>query len=449
MHSASATKKQKSIIVGMYSNDREERVRLTLVGKGTFTDQKKMTGDLGLKPAPPVLVDQGVMEKKITDISWTSGFRVDGPFKKGKDRITESGHVLPASEIKQIPGMVYGKGHISVFASSAELDGKAIIPNLRLTSVSTNLAHGGNYGKMDLITRMPVDVDRETRHTLSESKKRWFYGSSGPIVRGTVGEFTRAFYGDYPTSSELAIWGVSPDVIEKMVKVQMTGIDERKLVAHLTVRGEAILEKPRLSIRDCNNAAEYFSRAADIETNPDIANQLRERVHTVFMRLAIQESYVGAIEKRHGGPFGAVVVVDNKVVSVGHNQVVKNNDPSGHAENVAIRGAGKKLGSFDLSNATLYTSCEPCPMCLGLTVWAKIGTVYTAANAEDAAAIGFRDRAIYTMFRKGPTVDTSTKTVYSVDTDDGEKHELVMPKIERPKAVDVMQRYYKGNHTQY
>lgn len=97
----------------------------------------------------------------------------------------------------------------------------------------------------------------------------------------------------------------------------------------------------------------------------------------------------------HGGPFGAVIVKDKLVVGVGNNRVVGNNDPTAHAEMMAIRDACKNLNTFDLSGCELYTSCYPCPMCLSAIIWSNIKTVYYGNTKEDAADIGFRDDMIY------------------------------------------------------
>lgn len=96
-----------------------------------------------------------------------------------------------------------------------------------------------------------------------------------------------------------------------------------------------------------------------------------------------------------GGPFGAVVVKNGVVVGVGNNQVLKNNDPTAHAEVTAIRDACKNLNTYDLTDCELYTSCYPCPMCLSAIIWANIKTVYYGNTKEDAADVGFRDDMIY------------------------------------------------------
>ena len=114
-----------------------------------------------------------------------------------------------------------------------------------------------------------------------------------------------------------------------------------------------------------------------------------------YMKLAKQNAEEG-ISKGEGGPFGAVIIdKEGNIISNGNNQVIKNNDPTAHAEIVAIRGACKKLHSYDLSDYILYTSCEPCPMCLSAIIWANIKEVYYGCTKEDAREIGFRDDMIY------------------------------------------------------
>ena len=96
-----------------------------------------------------------------------------------------------------------------------------------------------------------------------------------------------------------------------------------------------------------------------------------------------------------GGPFGACIVKAGKIVGSGSNHVLANNDPTAHAEVMAIRDACKNLKTYDLSGCTLYTSCYPCPMCLSAIIWANIKCVYYGNTKEDAASIGFRDDYIY------------------------------------------------------
>ena len=106
------------------------------------------------------------------------------------------------------------------------------------------------------------------------------------------------------------------------------------------------------------------------------------------------------IDSNAGGPFGAVVVKDGEIVGEGFNEVTSTNDPTAHAEVVAIRNACAKLGSFQLDGCTLYTSCEPCPMCLGAIYWARPARVFYAATREDAANVGFDDEFIYKEIEK-------------------------------------------------
>lgn len=101
-----------------------------------------------------------------------------------------------------------------------------------------------------------------------------------------------------------------------------------------------------------------------------------------------------------GGPFAAVIVRDGKIVGEGANSVTATNDPTAHAEVNAIRAAAKALGSFALAGCELYTSCEPCPMCLAAAYWARVDAVYYGASAADAARVGFDDAFLYAELRK-------------------------------------------------
>ncbi|PRY16639.1 nucleoside deaminase [Kineococcus rhizosphaerae] len=110
------------------------------------------------------------------------------------------------------------------------------------------------------------------------------------------------------------------------------------------------------------------------------------------VRLAVENVAAG------GGPFGAVVVRDGTVVATGQNRVTAQNDPTAHAEVQAIRAACAALGTFTLTGTTLYSSCEPCPMCLASSLWARVDRVVFAADRHDAARGGFDDRAFYELF---------------------------------------------------
>jgi tRNA(Arg) A34 adenosine deaminase TadA len=113
-----------------------------------------------------------------------------------------------------------------------------------------------------------------------------------------------------------------------------------------------------------------------------------------FMQRAIDIAFLG-VDSGKGGPFGAVVVKDGVIVGEGSNEVTSTADPSAHAEVVAIRRACSSLGEFQLDGCELYTTCEPCPMCIGAIYWARPDKVYYGSTKEDAAAIGFDDNFIY------------------------------------------------------
>src|SRR5690242_12341666 len=121
--------------------------------------------------------------------------------------------------------------------------------------------------------------------------------------------------------------------------------------------------------------------------------------HETFMRRAIELAQEG-VDKNQGGPFGCVVVKDGRIVGEGCNQVTSTNDPSAHAEIVAMRDACRNLNTFQLNGCSIYTSCEPCPMCLGAIYWARPADVYFAGTRQDAAAAGFDDDMIYDEIEK-------------------------------------------------
>jgi guanine deaminase len=118
----------------------------------------------------------------------------------------------------------------------------------------------------------------------------------------------------------------------------------------------------------------------------------------IFMARAIELAVENV--KAGGGPFGAVVARDGKIVAEGANSVTVLNDPTAHAEMVAIRGACKALGTFELSGCEIFTSCEPCPMCLGAIYWARPARVFFGSGAADAAGAGFDDAFIYSEIQR-------------------------------------------------
>jgi guanine deaminase len=121
-----------------------------------------------------------------------------------------------------------------------------------------------------------------------------------------------------------------------------------------------------------------------------MSNQRHKRLIRRAIALSAEHMAAGA-----GGPFGAVIALDGEIVGEGWNQVTSTNDPTAHAEVVAIRAAARRLDRFSLAGAELYTSCEPCPMCLAAAYWARLDGIWYASTREDAAAIGFDDALIY------------------------------------------------------
>ena len=121
-----------------------------------------------------------------------------------------------------------------------------------------------------------------------------------------------------------------------------------------------------------------------------------------FMKIA-KDLSEDNLKTNVGGPFGAVVVKDGKIIGKGSNHVLKNNDPTAHAEVMAIRDACNNINSYDLSGCILYTSCYPCPMCLSAIIWSNIKKVYYGNTKEDADKIGFRDDAIYDYIQSNNT----------------------------------------------
>lgn len=150
-----------------------------------------------------------------------------------------------------------------------------------------------------------------------------------------------------------------------------------------------------------------------------------------YMKMA-KDAAESGMNLNEGGPFGAVITdKDGNVISIGNNKVLKNNDPTAHAEVTAIRMACDKLNTYDLSGYILYTSCEPCPMCLSAAIWANIKDIYYACTREDAANIGFRDDFIY-EYLEGKN-----------------KSAISLHQIDRNKCIEVFERYKKEERTIY
>lgn len=137
-----------------------------------------------------------------------------------------------------------------------------------------------------------------------------------------------------------------------------------------------------------------------------------------FIKRAIELSERG-MDVNAGGPFGAVIVKNGEIIAEGFNQVTSSNDPTAHAEVVAIRKACEKLNSFQLDDCIIYTSCEPCPMCLGAIYWARLKSVYYACTKEDAAEIGFDDNFIYDEIEKD--IEKRNIIFRNLDREEGRK----------------------------
>ena len=126
------------------------------------------------------------------------------------------------------------------------------------------------------------------------------------------------------------------------------------------------------------------------------------------------------LKTKNGGPFGACIVKNGQIIGKGSNNVLKNNDPTAHAEIMAIREACQNINSYDLSGCELYTSCYPCPMCLAAIIWSNIKVVYYGNTKEEAASIGCRDDYIYNFINKlnNDIVDGETLILHSMDRDE-------------------------------
>jgi tRNA(Arg) A34 adenosine deaminase TadA len=141
------------------------------------------------------------------------------------------------------------------------------------------------------------------------------------------------------------------------------------------------------------------------------------------MRRAIELGRKGA-EAGDGGPFGAVIVKEGAIIAEGWNRVVVDNDPTAHGEMLAIRAAGQKLKSFNLHGCELYTSGEPCPMCLSASYWARVERLFYGFSIQDAAAAGFDDRLIYGELAKPPS-----------------ERKLALVQVLGPEALQELKRY--------
>lgn len=143
-----------------------------------------------------------------------------------------------------------------------------------------------------------------------------------------------------------------------------------------------------------------------------------------FMYLAVEESRLG-MEAGDGGPFGCIIVKGDEIIGRGHNLVLYSNDPTAHAEVVAIRDACANLSNYQLHGCEVYCSCEPCPMCFGALYWARPDRIFYANTKKDAAAIGFDDHFIYEQ----------------LEIEDYAKRKIPMIKIDLPEAISVFEEW--------
>lgn len=151
----------------------------------------------------------------------------------------------------------------------------------------------------------------------------------------------------------------------------------------------------------------------------------------MIMKLGIDKARE-TMMKDYGGPFGAVIVKNNKIIAVTSNTTLKDNDPTAHAEINAIREASKKLGTYDLKDCILYATSYPCPMCLSAIIWSNIKKVYYGTELKDVEAIGFRDDYIYNFIR---------------NNNQGEI--LNLNKLDREECIKLLEEYKKSEKTIY
>lgn len=148
-----------------------------------------------------------------------------------------------------------------------------------------------------------------------------------------------------------------------------------------------------------------------------------------FMKKGIKKAF-DTMSQNIGGPFGAVIVKNNKIISVASNSVLKTNDPTAHAEINAIRKAGKKLKTYDLKGCELYATGYPCPMCLSAIIWSNISKVYFGCNPKDAENIGFRDDFIY-------------EYIVSLRNNNENKKLLSLIELDRNDCLELFKEYSK------
>ncbi len=158
----------------------------------------------------------------------------------------------------------------------------------------------------------------------------------------------------------------------------------------------------------------------------------QKEIQTIMMQKAVEEAKRG-IELLEGGPFGAVVVMNNQIIGKGHNEVIGRNDPTAHAEIEAIRDACTNLKQFDLHGSIMYSICYPCPMCLCAIMWARITKVYYSLSTQDIELLGFDDSLFYSRI-----IDSTYKKTLL--------HQIINTK---PLCLEVIEEYANGVHKHY
>lgn len=183
----------------------------------------------------------------------------------------------------------------------------------------------------------------------------------------------------------------------------------------------------RKASRVCLSKKYYFYLLQDFNVSPNpMTNNPVE-----FIKIAVDLSREGS-QSNKGGPFGCVVVKNGKIVGKGSNQVTSSNDPTAHAEVVAIRDACKNLNTFQLTDCEIFTSCEPCPMCLGAIYWARPSKVYFANTRHEAAEAGFDDAFIYEEINVAP----DKRKIEMVHFPDQQALQIFKDWIAKPDKID-------------
>ena len=206
---------------------------------------------------------------------------------------------------------------------------------------------------------------------------------------------------------------------EKILKELEKHLDELNLESEEEINAEIQKFMEKL-----NNNEEF-----DFEDSPEFqSDEILEEAYEAETEKEAKKLAEEGMKSNEGGPFGAIIVdKEGNIISQGNNKVLKTKDPTAHAEITAIREACKKLNTYDLSEYILYTSCEPCPMCISAIIWSNIKKVYYGCTRKDAGEIGFRDDSIYEYLK-------------------GENKELIeLKEIDRKECLESFKKYKENN----